>query len=1146
MPVWNPKANDIFVRAAEIDSPADRRLFVEQQCGGNAAIQAQVESLLAAGGQIGSFLDRPAVASPQGNGETAPFRPLTEGPGTVIGPYKLLEQIGEGGFGVVFMAEQNRPVHRKVALKVLKPGMDTRQVVARFEAERQALALMDHPNIAKVLDGGETASGRPYFVMELVKGTQITKYCDEHRLTPRERLELFVPVCQAVQHAHQKGIIHRDLKPSNVLVGLYDGRPVSKVIDFGVAKAAGPKLTEKTLYTEFGQVVGTLEYMSPEQAQLDNVDVDTRSDIYTLGVLLYELLTGTTPLDRKRLKESSLLDMLRTIREEEPPRPSTRLGTTVDLPAIAANRGLQPKKLSGLVRGELDWIVMKCLEKERNRRYETANGLARDIERYLNDEAVQACPPSPGYRVRKFIRRNKTPVLAAAAVLFVLVGGIAVSTWQAVRATCAERLAEDRLEAERDAHHDAEAARQAALVDFGRARDAIDRMLTRVAVERVSRVPGLRAVRKSLLEDAIQLYEQLLAERNTDPKLRYAAALTYNHLSSVEDELAEPVEKRPHLRRSMDLMEALVNEFPADLRYRSSLAGCYIFSALNDARDPQRCAEAARHLRTAVELLDSVAAANPDSLEDAFELGYGLYNLGIALRTDRRPDEALVIWRRALAHTERVAGPASKHLRHLHLQLHLLTALGDTVRGTNLAEAEALLLRAQAAAERYEAASPTGLEFDDTTFDVSYLYAKLGDLRLDQGRRKDCEKAWRRAVALEEQWLANFPEDRFFRAGSVTEKLRDLGNLLMADRPAEAEPVFRRSWQLLEQNLREQPTGPDADDWWEGYGASTQKLAESLRALGRSDDAAEVERHSEELAAKQAEQFPDIVPKEAWCLRLLVSHYLRRAGPNEAAVAYGRFLKVADAVAKRSAADPANPELLGEVAASHARFAQAFKNGGLVDKAKAAYRQAAAGFAEASRQSPNDSALRYYRAVALLGAKDHAGYRQLCADQLRPVDKPGVSGRPAGWVLTTCMVSPEPVADVRLMVSVAEQHAKDNPKNWYAVVELGASYYRAGHFQKAIACLESANQLHGKGGNAYSWVFLAMAYQRWGRTGEARPWLYRAAGWLERATKENVSDPGNDTPLRWNDEFILDLLRREAEGLILGSGEREQESPQKD
>jgi serine/threonine protein kinase len=312
---------------------------------------------------------------------------------TVIGPYKLLQQIGEGGMGAVFMAEQAQPVRRKVALKVIKPGMDSRQVIARFEAERQALAMMDHVNIARVFDGGATENGRPYFVMELVHGVPITKYCDDNHLTPRQRLELFVPVCQAIQHAHQKGIIHRDIKPSNVLVTLDDGKPAPKVIDFGVAKATEQKLTERTLFTQYGTMVGTLEYMSPEQAEMSALGVDTRNDIFSLSVLLYELLTGTPPLTHKRLKEAAYAEILRLIKEEEPQKPSPRLSDSGEaLASISAQRHMAPAKLAKLVRGELDWIVMKTLEKDRNRRYETANAFAADVQRYLNDETVQACP----------------------------------------------------------------------------------------------------------------------------------------------------------------------------------------------------------------------------------------------------------------------------------------------------------------------------------------------------------------------------------------------------------------------------------------------------------------------------------------------------------------------------------------------------------------------------------------------------------------------------------------------------------------------------------------------------------------------------------------------------------------------------------
>src|SRR5262245_8362596 len=382
------KLREIFLAALE-QAPDQRDTYLEQLCAGDEELRRNVAVMLKAHAAGEGPLDRGALRDEL----TGAQEKAAEAPGTVIGPYKLIEQIGEGGMGTVWLAQQTEPVKRLVALKLIKPGMDSRQVLARFEAERQALALMDHPHIAKVHDAGMAPDGRPYFVMELVKGVSITRYCDDHHLTPRQRLELFVPVCHAIQHAHQKGIIHRDVKPSNVLIALYDGKPVPKVIDFGLAKAAGQPLTDKTLVTGFGNILGTLEYMSPEQAQLNQLDIDTRSDIYALGVLLYELLAGSPPFTRKELAHAGLLEMLRVIREQEPTRPSAKLSTAEGLPTLAANRGTEPAKLTKLVRGELDWIVMKALEKDRNRRYETANGFAMDVQRYLADEPVQACPP---------------------------------------------------------------------------------------------------------------------------------------------------------------------------------------------------------------------------------------------------------------------------------------------------------------------------------------------------------------------------------------------------------------------------------------------------------------------------------------------------------------------------------------------------------------------------------------------------------------------------------------------------------------------------------------------------------------------------------------------------------------------------------
>ncbi len=487
------KLEAIFEAAAALESEAHRRSYLDRACP-DAELRGEVESLLEALKHPDSLFDQRDTDLER----TLLTTPVLEQPGTIIGRYKLLQKVGEGGMGVVYMAEQTEPVTRKVALKIIKLGMDTKQVVARFEAERQALALMDHPNIARVLDAGATDTGRPYFVMELVRGVPITEYCDRNKLSTRERLQLFIPVCQAIQHAHQKGVIHRDIKPSNVMVTLHDGSAVPKVIDFGIAKATNQKLTEKTLFTNYAQMIGTPAYMSPEQAEMSGLDVDTRTDVYSLGVLLYELLTGTTPFPSRELLSMGYGEMQRIIAEKEPPRPSTRLSTmeNEEQTVVAKNRNIEVNALGKVFRGDLDWIVMKALEKDRTHRYETASGLVSDIRRHLDNEPVSAAAPTFRYQLSKFARRNRKYMRAAAVIAGLLVIAAVFSTYQAVRATRA-RTAE-------------EAARRAAQEQRG---IAVKKQAEAIA-EKTSADGNARLAEQRLYAGDMNLAQQAIAEFN--------------------------------------------------------------------------------------------------------------------------------------------------------------------------------------------------------------------------------------------------------------------------------------------------------------------------------------------------------------------------------------------------------------------------------------------------------------------------------------------------------------------------------------------------------------------------------------------------------------------------------------------------------
>jgi eukaryotic-like serine/threonine-protein kinase len=570
MPETADRIESLFAAAVALP-PEERGAYLERECSGDPALRDRLAALLMAHDRAGHVIDRPAHGDPD---QTAGYAPTSEQPGTIIASrYKLLEEIGQGGMGTVWAAEQTTPVRREVALKLIKAGMDSRSVLARFEAERQALALMDHPNIAKVLDGGLTDSGRPYFVMEYVKGVPITEYCDATRLSVDERLNLFIQVCSALQHAHQKGIIHRDLKPSNILVAPYDDKPVPKVIDFGLAKAMHQSLTEKTLYTAHETVLGTPLYMSPEQAQLNNLDVDTRADIYSLGVLLYELLTGTTPLERQRFKEAAWDEIRRMIREEEPPRPGLRLSSTETLPSLATFRHTEPAKLMRLVRGELDWIVMKALEKDRTRRYETASGLARDIQRYLDDEVVEARPPSTGYRLGKFVRRHRGQVIAASLVLLALLAGIAGTTWGLIREARAKTRLAESLVRERKANAELSAANAKVQARYDLAVEAIKTFHTGVSEDFLLKEEKFKDLRNRLLKSASDFYGKLgaLLGKETDFASRRALAQSNFELADLTKKVGRPEAALAAHQAVLAMREELAADPGADARVKADI-----------------------------------------------------------------------------------------------------------------------------------------------------------------------------------------------------------------------------------------------------------------------------------------------------------------------------------------------------------------------------------------------------------------------------------------------------------------------------------------------------------------------------------------------------------------------------------------------
>ncbi len=791
-------------------------------------------------------------------------------PGAIVADkFRLIEPIGEGGMGTVWYAEQTAPIKRKVALKLIKPGLDSRIVLARFDAERQALALMDHPNIARVFDGGITDQGHPFFVMELVRGTSLTAFCDERRLALNERIGLFVSVCQAIQHAHQKGVIHRDIKPSNIMVALYDGRPVPKVIDFGVAKAIGPSLTDVSLHTEFGAVVGTAEYMSPEQAELNNLDIDTRSDVYSLGVLMYELLSGSPPFPRAELAVKGLHEILRVIREVDPQRPSAKLSTSKMRASIAALRGIEPDALGKLLRGDLDWIVMKSLEKDRSRRYESPHAMARDLERYLRDEPVEACPPSARYRIRKFLRRYRWQAAGTGLLLATLIAGIVGTSLGFFRAESqrriavkAQKAADDRAEGERQAKLDAlrqkeiaEKAEDATLESYRASTDdAIEKLIFSKSV--------LSNQERAYLDSALNRWQAFADRQGDDVRNRAIGAESHFRVAVIWDRLGENDRAREEYGLAAELWERLADEFPEEGRYRSESSR----SRRNQAdvlRILRKFPEAEAMLRTAIARQETLVEKFSTISKYRQELLRESHALGILLGQMGKEDEAVAVLSRAVT-LQKALVDEFPDIDEYRLSLAICHHdYAIRLRSLGRAGTEAEFRLSLENFERLAAKDPSVLIHRRG---LASCLAELGKQLVNSRNHADAEQMMRRSVATMQSLATEFPSAPEFRVG-LANSHQSLGLLLRdhLSKPSEAELEYRKATEIRQRLVADFPAVPT---YRSGLGICYSRLGYILSTQDKS-----VEARAEYLKAlaiheELVDSFPNVPGNKidlGWC-----------------------------------------------------------------------------------------------------------------------------------------------------------------------------------------------------------------------------------------------------------------------------------------
>jgi eukaryotic-like serine/threonine-protein kinase len=902
---------------------AERDAFLDAACAGQPELRAAVEALLAAHNDSADLLARPAAVgetvdsvpdadqpqrvsqdSPDVKGEHIPgpasapqpttnrYEPHAEAGTVIAGRYTLAEKIGEGGMGEVWVAKQTEPVKRKVALKLIKAGMDSRAVIQRFEQERQALALMDHPHIAKVLDAGLTAYRKPFFAMELVNGLPLTRFCDEAKLGVRERLELFVPICQAVQHAHQKGIVHRDLKPSNILVTIIDGEGVPKVIDFGVAKATSGRLTEESLSTKFGAVIGTFEYMSPEQAGFAGEDTDTRADIYSLGVILYELLTGLRPLDAKRLRKAALTEMIRILKEEEPSKPSTRISTDASAPSLAALRHTEPKKLAALLRGELDWVVMKCLGKQRDRRYETANGLARDIQRYLANEVVEARPPSAGYRLHKFVSRHKGQVVAAGLVLLALLVGIAGTTWGFIR----EGQANVKLAAKNE---ELAAERTKVQARYDLAVDAIKTFHTGVSEDFLLKEERFKVLRDRLLNAAADFYAKLsaLLGNETDVGSRRALAQSNFELAELTGKVGRLEDALAAHRAVLAARDALAHDSGADAAVKVEL-GRSLMAVAKLLSSTVKTDEALTTYRRAESVLVDLADSNSEARAALARCRTAIARL---LLFKGKNDEALAECMIARADQEALATVAAQSRDNRRDRAATAYELSYILAAiAKLPEAEAEIRGALEIQRKLVGENSTDADYQANLAKYQSLLAWVLEAA---GKMAAAEEESRGALQILDRLAEeNAAETAFVRRKALGHK--DLGNLLlMTGRPAEAVAELRLGLPIMKRLADENPA---VTAYRDDLGLFHCILSLALYQAGNPAEGVAEAREAVAIQQKQVEENPtDKVRRDVLAFQWeAVGDACRAAGqPGDAKIAYERAIALLE---RRVQEEPTN------------------------------------------------------------------------------------------------------------------------------------------------------------------------------------------------------------------------------------------------